>query len=136
MRTAIGYLAQSPDTCWRSFTDPQLLGAWVPGLRRTRVVVTGGDGLASEILFEFAASLTYTLVYSYDPTAREVRWEPRAGKRDAVRGFARFDAFDSGTRMTYGLEQGDGRSEVERALGEPANLVEAFTRWLGRDHRT
>ena len=136
MRTATGYLAHAPDTCWRRFTDAQLLGAWVPGLRRSRVIVLGADGLASEIQFELAASLTYTLVYSYDLAAREVRWEPRAGKRDAIRGFARFEAFDHGTRMTYGLEEGGGRSAVEAALGEPDVFVEAFTRWLGRDHRT
>jgi hypothetical protein len=104
----------------------------VPGLRRARVILVDDDGLPAEILFEFGASRTYTLVYTYDVGNREVRWQPRAGKRDAVAGFARFEAVDEGTSVTYGLEQGDGRSAVEKALGDQTALVEAFARWLTR----
>ena len=112
------------------FTDPQQFAAWIPGLRRVRVIATGTDGLPSEILFEFSTSLTYSLAYTYDAAAREVRWEPRAGKRDAVGGMARFDAFDTGTRVTYALEQGVGRSPSDRALGGPEQLLESFAKWM------
>ncbi|MGN6107805.1 MAG: SRPBCC family protein [Kofleriaceae bacterium] len=128
--TASAYIPRSPDACWRVFTDPVALPAWVPGLRRARVIATAADGLPLEVLFEFSESLTYSLVYSYDPATREVRWEPRAGKRDGVRGAARFEAFDAGTRVTYTLEQGDGRSASDRAIASPALLVEAFARWM------
>jgi len=120
------------DRCWRSFVDATTLAAWVPGLRRARVILVGDDGLPAEILFEFGASLTYTLVYTYDAANREVRWQPRAGKRDAVAGFARFEAVEDGTSVTYGLEQGDGRSADQKAMGEQGAIVEAFARWMTR----
>lgn len=126
MRTAVTFIPRTPEVCWRVFTDAAALTAWVPGLRRAHVIANAGIGLAKEILFEFAASRTYTLVYTYDVETREVRWEPQLGKRDAVRGFARFDSFDGGTRLTYSLEEGDGRTDAERALGNLDALVEAF----------
>lgn len=88
------------------------------------------NGRAREVLFEFSASLTYSLVYSYDVPTRELRWEPRMGKRDGVRGYARLDACDTGTRMTYALEQGPGRSPSDLALGDPEALLVAFARWV------
>jgi hypothetical protein len=99
-------------------------------LRRARVVATDAVGLAREIHFEFSTSLTYTLVYTYDATAREMRWDPRLGKRDAVRGLARLEPFDEGARLVYELEQGDGRSAADQALGDLDALVAAFARWM------
>jgi hypothetical protein len=119
------FLARDPETCWRLFTDAASLIAWIPGLRRAEVIAKS-RGLPSEIHFEFASSLVYTLAYSYDVERREVRWEPKLGKRDGVRGFARFEPFDDGTRMTYGLEHGDARTAADRELGEPHKLLEAF----------
>jgi hypothetical protein len=127
---ASAVIPRSADVCWRALIDVQLLPAWVPGLRRVRVVAVRPDGLPQEILFEFAASLTYSLVYSYDLSAREMRWEPRVGKRDAVRGFARLTPCDGGTRLEYGLEHGDGRTPAEIALGDPEVIVAAFSRWV------
>jgi hypothetical protein len=129
MDTVVGYIARSPEACWRVFTNAALLPAWVPGLRRARVIATDADGLPREIQFEFAASLIYSLVYSYDTVAREIRWEPRAGKRDAVRGFARFEPVESGTRLTYGLEPGDERNPTDRTRDLPG-LIDAFARWM------
>jgi hypothetical protein len=130
MRTATAVLPQSLEACWRAFTDARLLLAWVPGLRSATVISTGEMGLPREILFEYAQSRTYTLIYDYNVAAHEVRWSPQLGKRDAVSGHARFEAVDSGTRMEYALEQGDGRSEAERALGGLDALVEAFAAWM------
>lgn len=130
MRTVSSYVKRAPAACWRAFTDASVLAAWVPGLRRARVIATRTDGLAAEIQFEFSTSLTYSLIYSYDPDRYEIRWEPRAGKRDAVRGYVRFEAFDHGTRIEYGLEHGDGRSTAERSIGAPEALVAAFVRWM------
>lgn len=112
--------------------DPATLGAWVPGLRKARVIALDAAGLPLEILFEFGPSLTYSLVYTYDALAHEVKWEPRTGKHDAVAGFVRFDAFDDGTRITYGLVHGDGRSPAETALGDVSALVASFVRWIAR----
>ncbi|HEU0032596.1 MAG TPA: SRPBCC family protein [Kofleriaceae bacterium] len=130
MRTAETVLPHPVDACWRAFTDATLLRAWVPGLRTVTVISTAARGLPREVLFEFAESRTYTLVYEYDLFAKEVRWEPQLGKRDAVRGFARFESADGGTRMTYALEEGDGRTDAERSLGDLDVLVASFARWL------
>jgi hypothetical protein len=130
MQSASAVVSRAPDRCWRAFVDARSLTGWVPGLRRAQVILLGDDGLPAEILFEFGASLTYTLVYTYDVAAREVRWQPRAGKRDAVAGFARFDAEGEGTRITYELAHGDGRSAAEKALGDQAALLDAFVRWV------
>lgn len=96
-----------------------------------QVIQKNAEGLASEILFEFGASRTYSLVYTYDLATREVRWEPRANKRDAVAGFARFDAFDTGTRITYGLRNATGITE----LAELHELLAAFGRWMATARR-
>jgi len=123
---------RDPAACWRAFTDPATLAAWVPGLRRARVIQAGADGLPIEVLFEFGESLTYSLVYTYDVAKREVTWQPRAGKRDAVAGFATFAALETGagTKITYGLKHGDGRSVAEKALGDLSGLVGSFARWM------
>lgn len=132
MRSATTVLSQPVEACWRAFTDAKLLLAWVPGLRRATVISTGAMGLPREILFEFAESRTYTLLYDYNLAAREVRWSPQLGKRDAVSGHARFVESANGTQMEYALEQGDGRSEAERALGSLDALVAAFATWMAR----
>lgn len=115
--------------------DAVTLAAWVPGLRRARVITRDTQGLPLETLFEFGESLTYSLVYTYDAATREVKWQPRTGKYDAVAGFARFDPAEGGTKLTYGLEQGDGRSPAEKALGEVSILAHAFARWMSEERR-
>ncbi|MBK9034507.1 MAG: SRPBCC family protein [Myxococcales bacterium] len=130
MSTASKFVPRAPEACWRHFTDAATLTGWVPGLRRARVVTSYPGGLAHEVAFEFAASRTYSLVYSYDVEARAVSWAPRMGQRDAVRGSARFDAEDHGTRVTYTTEDGDGRTAADRALDAPHALLESFVRWM------
>jgi hypothetical protein len=122
-------IARSPATCWQTFIDVSLLVAWVPGLRRAEVVARGPDGMAREASFELS-SMTYSLVYDYDHDAHEVSWSPRTGARDAVRGFARFDACEGGTLMTYGLELGPGRKPPDTALEDAGVLVAAFKRFV------
>ncbi len=126
MQTVLAVVAREPEACWRAFTDASTFSAWIPGLRRARVIQVGADGLPVEILFEFGESRTYSLVYTYDLAQREVRWEPRANKRDAVAGFARFDAFDDGTRVTYGLANHSGATRLD----ELTELVAAFGAWM------
>lgn len=130
MGSASAVINRSPEHCWRALTDATLLPIWVPGLRRARVIDAGTDGLAREVAFEFSSSLTYSLIYTYDAATLCVRWEPRIGKRDGVRGFARLEPVDGGTRMTYSLEQGDGRNAADQSLGDPAMLIDAFARWV------
>lgn len=124
-------IRRSADACWRVLVDPVLMPAWVPGLRRATVVAVGADGLPAEIHFEFSTSLTYSLVYRYDVAAREVRFEPRLGRRDGVRGVARIEAAeDGGAQLHYGLELGDGRSAADRALGDAEATAAAFAAWM------
>jgi hypothetical protein len=132
MPTATKLIPRSPAACWRHFIDAALLVAWVPGLRRARVVATLPDGLPLEIAFEFAASRTYSLVYRYDVATRTVTWSPRMGQRDAVLGSARFDDEDGATRVTYSLESSGARSAAERHDDDPVVLLDAFAAWMSR----
>ncbi len=118
------------DECWRVFTDPEHMTAWVPGLRAALVIESGANGLPREIQFEFAADLLYSLDYTYDVVEHVVRWQPRPGETGAVRGFARFTAVDGGTEVTYALEHEAGRKAAERAIDNPRVLVEAFARLM------
>lgn len=87
-------------------------------------------GLPSEIHFEYASSRVYTLVYSYDVDKREVRWQPKLGKRDGVSGFVRFDDTEGGTQVTYANQHGESRSPSERELGDEQKLIDAFVAWM------
>ncbi len=122
------------DACWRVFTTSSMLVHWVPGLVSAQLVAARPDGLPREVTFEFAAGLNYTLLYSYDATEHVVRWEPREHDKGAVRGFARFDATEVGTRVTYALEHETGRKAAERALDDPEHLVGSFARYM-HEHR-
>lgn len=130
MRSTTVVIAKPVAACWRAFTDAALLPAWLPGVRKVRVIRTGSDNLPAEVQFETAESLTYSLEYTYDEKAGEVRWEPRIGKRDGVRGFARLEAEGSGTKLTYGLEEGAARRASD--VGEPTTIVAAFAAWIER----
>ena len=131
-------IARPVEECWRVFNSPSALTAWVLGLREALVIEYGEDGLPAEIQFEFGKNLIYSLVYRYEPEGGHaggaaggiVRWEPRPGEHGAVRGFARFEALEHGTRFTYALEHEVGRKAAERALDDPRVLVEAFARWM------
>jgi hypothetical protein len=133
MHSVTAYVPRDPATCWHAFLDAATLPLWVPGLRRAQVLAKA-HGLPSEIHFEYAMSLVYTLTYRYDTERREIWWEPKLGRRDGVTGSVRFEAFDAGTRMTYVLEHGDGRASSERTLGDAQAVVDAFTAWM-RDVR-
>lgn len=132
MRTVTAFVERPADACWRVLIDAATFTGWVPGLRRARVVAMDDAGRPREVVFEFAASRTYSLVYTYVPEELEVRWEPRLGKRDAVRGFARVEASERGSNLTYGLEPGDARSEAEQALGDLEAVVSSFARWMNQ----
>lgn len=122
VQTVEAVVPREPAACWRAFTDAAAFAAWIPGLRRARVIQVGSHGLPAEILFEFGASRTYSLVYTYDLERREVRWEARANKRDAVAGFARFEPAEQGTHVTYGLASSGG-DDVNAVLA-------AFVQWM------
>ena len=127
MQTVTAFVSRDPATCWQIFTDVTLLSAWVPGLRRAQTIAKTQAGLPGEVHFEYASSLTYTLTYTNDAAKREVHGQPKLGKRDGVSGFARFDAFDTGTRVSYGLEYGDNRMPDDVQL-----LVDAFIAFAAR----
>lgn len=123
-------IARPIEACWQVFTDPNALIRWVPGLRAAWLVDVRPDGLPAEVQFEFGSSLVYALLYGYDVEQRVVRWEPRPGEHGAVRGFARFEAVDGGTALTYALEHEDGRKALDRAIDDPKTLVDAFARLM------
>ena len=122
------------DSCWRVFTTPSMLVQWVPGLVGATLVASRADGLPREVIFEFAAGLRYTLLYTYDVADHVVRWEPREHDTGAVRGFAQFEPTDVGARLTYALEHEPGRKAAERAFDDPEMLVGSFARYM-HEHR-
>lgn len=129
MQTVTTFVPRDADTCWRVFIDVGRLTAWVPGLRHAEII-SKARGLPSEVHYQFAHSLAYTLVYTYDRDHREIRWEPKLGVNEGVRGSVRFEPVDNGTRVTYALEHGAGRGAAERELGDLQRLVKAFATWL------
>lgn len=129
MQTVTAFVPRDPESCWRMFTDATKLTAWVPGLRRAEIIA-GARGQPSEIHFEFADELAYTLEYSYDRDGREVKWQPKIGKQSGVTGFARFESVHDGTRVTYALEHGDARSPEARELGDLQRLIDSFAAWV------
>jgi uncharacterized membrane protein len=133
MKIVSTVVARPLDACWRVFTDPTKMTAWVPGLRAVQVVAARPDGLPQEARFEYAADLSYALLYTYDLDAHVVRWEPKEAARGGVRGFARFAGVDGGTELTYAIEHDGGRKAAERALDDPNLLVEAFARRMHED---
>lgn len=135
MQVVSAHISQPVDACWRVFTDPNNLTAWVPGLRDAMVISTDEDGMPREVRFEFATTLVYSLLYSYDRPAGLVHWEPREGDSGAVSGYASFLTADNGTLFTYALQHEDGRKAAERALDDPRTLLEAFTRWMNEGPR-
>lgn len=132
MATRTRTIRRKPQACWRGFTDVDTLCAWVPGLRTARLLARDRNGMPSEVEFEFSESRRYVLAYTYEWSgiARIVRWEPRTAATDAVRGSARFEPCDEGTKLTYELVHGEGRSELERYLASADELVDAFARWM------
>ena len=122
-------IPRDPQTSWLAFIDVSNLVAWVPGLTRAQTI-TMSRGLPGEVHFEFGTH-AYTLVYSYDVAAREVRWHPKIGALGGVSGFAQFEgAPGGGTLVTYGIAQGVARSDAESKLGDPHVLMTAFAAWL------
>jgi uncharacterized membrane protein len=133
VHSVTAFVPRTREQCWQVFVDASKLPLWVPGLRRAQILATERK-LPSEIHFEFASSRVYTLTYSYDAEKREVRWQPKLGKRDGVTGSVRFDEAEGGTQLTYSLEHGEGRSPSERELGDLQKLIDAFVSWM-RDER-
>lgn len=129
VETVTAFVPLDPTACFRAFTDARQLSSWVPGLRRADIL-SKARGLAAEVHFEYASELAYTLVYTYDATAREVSWKPQLGAAEGVTGFARFDTAPGGTQITYGLAHGEARTPAEQQLGNLAALVDAFVVWV------
>jgi uncharacterized protein YndB with AHSA1/START domain len=132
MRIVSEVIARPIEACWRAFTDHASMPRWVPGLQAAELVEFDIAGLPHEVRFGYAAGLAYSLHYTYDTNAHVVRWEPVETDEDrgGVRGFARFEPVEGGTRFTYALEHDQGRKAAERALDNPQTLVEAFARWM------
>jgi hypothetical protein len=125
-------IARRPQACWRAFVEVESLVAWVPGLRKVELIARAPDGMPAEVRFEFAESRTYTLAYSYEATdsAKIVKWNPKTGARDAVKGWAKFEAHDEGTLLTYELEHGEARTEKEKFLANVDEMLDSFARWM------
>jgi hypothetical protein len=123
------HIRRPADRCYARFCDMRLLPAWMPNLRKAKVVRSDADGRALEVLFHFGDRLTYSLVYSYDPSRRRIEWAPGVGRRDAVRGGAEFADEAGECAMTYQLEPTGDRPADERTDDGPM-IVDAFVHWI------
>jgi hypothetical protein len=125
MQTVTAVVPRDPDACWQLFTDVTLLTSWVPGLEQAEII-TGSRAQPSEIHFVFG-SLAYTLVYAYDKPRREVRWEPKLGRREGVTGFVRFEPDAEGTRASQVMRvaKPSASSEMHSASSMRSRLVSA-----------
>lgn len=115
----------SPAACFAEFIDLRSARLWLPGLRKARVVRTDAAGRPLEVSYEFGDVLSYALVYAYDEQARQVRWVPSVGVRDAVSGHASFDEAPGGCRFRYRLDSLRGRPSSHEQ-----DVAEAFVRWI------
>lgn len=132
MQSATVLVQRDVETCWRAFIEVTKAPGWVPGLSRAEII-TRARGLPEEVHFEFGQGHAYTLVYSYDKRAREIRWQPKLGARAGVTGYVRFAALDRVTEITYALEHGDARGPQHREVGDVTRLAESFAAFI---HRT
>jgi hypothetical protein len=138
MTTSSIVIPRHPQACWLAFTAIETLCAWVPGLRAARLIARAPNAMPAEIEFEFAESRRYTLSYSYEgtETAKIVRWYPRSNHSEAVRGWARFEPCEGGTRVEYELFHGPARNDLERYLDDPEDVLAAFARWMTESRPT
>jgi uncharacterized protein YndB with AHSA1/START domain len=123
-------IRRTPARCYAAFLDVSLLPAWVPGLRRARVVRRDPEARPLEVQFEFGEVHSYSLVYAYDPQALRLEWRPGLGGRDAVTGRASFEPHPDGCLVTYAIEPGAGRDAAHVDLGHGGRLLEEFVRWM------
>lgn len=121
---------RAPRRCFDAFADARFLVAWVPELRRAVVVETDGAGRPSHVKFELGESLTYSILYDYDPERLRVDFRPGVGAREAVTGFAEFSVHPDGCLMTYAIATGVARGGQSVAAGDPELLARNFARWI------
>jgi hypothetical protein len=119
MTTVTGLVKRSPDACWRVLVDPTGYAGWIPKLRRARVLDSYRTGLPREIRFELDTDRAFSRVYRYDLATYEISWRPRG---DGATGFARLEAVDGGTRLTYAL-QGPAEYDLDK-------LIASFQSWM------
>jgi uncharacterized protein YndB with AHSA1/START domain len=124
MVTVTGIIRRSPDACWKTLVDPSTMTGWMPNVRRARVVATYPTGLPREIDFELASERSYSLLFTYDVSARELRWKPRRGS--AAPGFARVEPAEQGARITYAIEDAGAKPDN----GDLDALVTQFASWM------
>ena len=122
MHTVTGLVKRSPDACWRVLVDPTGYHTWIPALRRARVVDSYDTGLAREVRFELATERTFSRLYSYDLAKQEMSWKPRG---DGTSGFARLEAIDGGTKLTYSLE-GPSEYDLDKFMASFQSYLHAY----------
>jgi uncharacterized protein YndB with AHSA1/START domain len=123
-------IARPAERCYAMFCNARLLTAWVPGLKRAKVVLADAEGRPAEVLFAYGESRSYSLVYRYQPDQLRIDWSQGIGRRDGVSGWALFRPLGKGCELTYTLEIGEGRSAEDIALGDPKGIVESFAKFM------
>jgi hypothetical protein len=123
-------IPRAAERCYAMFCNARLLTAWVPGLKRAKVVLADAEGRPAEVIFAFGESRSYSLKYHYQPEQLRVDWTQGMGRRDGVAGWAIFRAVGQGCELTYTLELGEGRLATDDLQGDPRAIVDAFGRFM------
>ena len=86
-------LSVAAGAAYEIFSDAGELSRWLPIIQSARIVARYPDGRPQRIAFTRKlerGSLSYTLEYTYDPTARMVTWSAPADSNVVLSGEARF----------------------------------------------
>lgn len=131
----------SADACYRLASDPTRVPEWVTGVADVKVVDTDDAGRAAVVQFismPNRGSLAYRLEYSYDDSARTVRWHiDDTTLRDLAGEVTVTPAGDNRCRVRYGLlasaaEVLPGWAAVQLREESPDGVASAFKRWAER----
>jgi hypothetical protein len=112
------HLVVSPERAFAAFAAVEEVGAWVPGILDVTVLERGEHSLVARFVRTESdgTERRYELEYELRPSELRVAWWPRRGHEDAVRGWAGFEADGTGCSMTYVVQHGALRGDLQELL--------------------
>jgi hypothetical protein len=126
---------------WQLLADPRLASEWVLGVADAEVLEVDERGRAHRVKFTgmpSAASLEYTMGYTYDENARRLQWSTVGDTERSLDGEAWIEELGGGRcRLHYALTARASRSLPSWARDTladdtPAKVVKAFQRFAER----
>lgn len=133
-------LTVAAGAAYEIFSDTAELPRWLPIVQSTRTLTRTPDGRPHRVAFTRTlerGSLSYTLEYTYDPTALMVTWSAPAGSSVVLTGEARFVPLSTRAclmlyRLVIELPIVDDLVNGELARHPASQVVAAFREHLRR----